>query len=65
MDLVLILGIVLILISIAHFVGVIRIVGGATKAAISVGRFLAISGPITLILLIIGILLLLLYYGYI
>lgn len=65
MDLVTILAIVLIVIAIAHFFGIIRIVGGTARASIRFGRLLMVSGPITLILLIIGILLLLLTYGYI
>lgn len=60
-----ILAIVLIIVAIAHFVGIIRIVGGTGKAVISIGRIIVISGPVTLILLGIGILLLLLTYGYI
>lgn len=65
MDPITFLAILLIVIAIAHFLGIIRIVGGAARASIRIGRILAVSGPVTLILLIIAILLLLLTYGYI
>ncbi len=65
MDIVMLLALLLIGLGLAYLLGLIKLVSAARKVTISIAKIFVITGPVGILILIIGIILLLITTGYI